>query len=363
MELHAVVAALLVGHAGDRAARRRGHQLEAGRQRGDLVAVAHPDLEHAVAFARREVLDRLEQPRVAARPHLGIAELAVRARLDLAAELHRHREHAVADAEHRHAELQHRLRRAQLVLLVGRGVAARQDDPLRRELADEGVADVVRVDLAEDVRLAHAARDQLRDLRAEVEDQDLVVHGVRWCAVAAAATRARRAALKWSQARTSAASLQQRAEVERRADAPVAARQVRDDAEQRRADDRRDDRHQAVQRAHRAHRAALRRRVGGARDDALDRRRDGEAEHVAEDHRVHHPALGRQRPSRGRRASTTPGRRSASRCGEKRFSSRPSSTPCTSADITPTANSDQPFSLRPPAELEGRVEHPASCRA
>ena len=182
VELHAVVAARLVGHAGDRAARRRGHQREAGRQRGDLVAVAHPDLEHAVAFVGREVLERLEQARVAARPHLGVAELAVRRRLDLAAELHRHREHAVADAEHRHAELEHRLRRAQLVLFVGRGVAARQDDPLRRELAHELVADVVRMDLAEDVRLAHAPGDQLRDLRAEVEDQDLVVH-VRWCGV------------------------------------------------------------------------------------------------------------------------------------------------------------------------------------
>ena len=78
VELHAVVAARLVGHAGDRAARRAGHQLEAGRQRGDLVAVAHPDLQHAVAFGRAEVLDAVEQPRVAARAHLGVAELAVR---------------------------------------------------------------------------------------------------------------------------------------------------------------------------------------------------------------------------------------------------------------------------------------------
>ena len=129
-----------------------------------------------MALAGREVLDRLEQARVAARPHLGVAELAMRARLDLAAELHRHREHAVADAEHGNAELEHRVGRAQLVLLVGRSVAARQDDPLRRELADERIADVVRMDLAVHVRLAHAPRDQLRDLRAEVEDQDLVVH-------------------------------------------------------------------------------------------------------------------------------------------------------------------------------------------
>jgi hypothetical protein len=58
-------------------------------------------------------------------------------------------------------------------------VAARQDDALGAKLAHEGVADVVRVDLAVDMRLAHAARDQLRDLGAEVEDQDLVVHGIR----------------------------------------------------------------------------------------------------------------------------------------------------------------------------------------
>jgi hypothetical protein len=45
--------------------------------------------------------------------------------------------------------------------------------PLGAKLADEGVADVVGVDLAVDVRLAHAARDELRDLGAEVEDEDL----------------------------------------------------------------------------------------------------------------------------------------------------------------------------------------------
>ncbi len=158
-----------------------------------------------MAFAGREVLDQLEQARVAARPDLGVAELAMRARLDLAAELHRHREHAVADAEHRNAELEHRLRRAQLVLLVGRGMAAGEDDSLGRELAHELVADVVRMDLAEDVRFANAPGDQLRDLRAEVEDQDLVVHGIEChtteaTASARRAARLRRSARKWRSA-------------------------------------------------------------------------------------------------------------------------------------------------------------------
>ena len=79
-------------------------------------------------------------------------------------------------------------------------MAARQDDALRREVAHEGVADVVRMYLAIHVRLAHASRDQLRDLRAEVEDQDLVVHGSE----AASADAAWRARLKWRKAITMA---------------------------------------------------------------------------------------------------------------------------------------------------------------
>ena len=112
----------------------------------------------------------------------GVAELALVAAFDLAAELERHRLHAVADAQHRHAQLEHGLRRLVRGLLVHAGVAARQDHALQAPvggvLADAGVADVAGMDLAVDVRLAHAAGDQLRDLGAEVEDEDLVVlHG------------------------------------------------------------------------------------------------------------------------------------------------------------------------------------------
>ncbi|MCY1359310.1 hypothetical protein D9M69_458740 [compost metagenome] len=105
VELHGIVAARFVGHAGDRAARGRRHQLEARRQAGDLVAVAHPDLEHAVAFRRAEILDVLEQRGMAVGAHLGVAELALVAPLDLAAKLHGHGLHAVADAQHRHAQV------------------------------------------------------------------------------------------------------------------------------------------------------------------------------------------------------------------------------------------------------------------
>ncbi|MNN42184.1 hypothetical protein D3C81_1563460 [compost metagenome] len=179
VELHGIVAARFVGHAGDRAARGRRHQLEARRQAGDLVAVAHPDLEHAVAFRRAEILDVLEQRGMAVGAHLGVAELALVAPLDLAAKLHGHGLHAVADAQHRHAQVPHRLRGAQLVVFIGAGVAAGQDDGLRRVLADEFVGHIVRMDFAVDVRLANAAGNQLRDLRAEIKDEDFVVHDGR----------------------------------------------------------------------------------------------------------------------------------------------------------------------------------------
>ena len=126
-------------------------------------------------FGGAEVLDAVEQPGVPVRPHLGVAELAVGARLHVAAQLHRHREHPVADAQHRHAGLPDRLGRAQVAVLVGAGVAAGEDDAPGLEVPDELVADVVGMDLAVDVRLAHAPGDQLRDLRTEIEDQDPVV--------------------------------------------------------------------------------------------------------------------------------------------------------------------------------------------
>ena len=108
---------------------------------------------------------------MAARAHLGIAELAHFAGLDAAAELLRHGLHAVADAEHRDAELEDRLWRAARRLFVRRHVAAGQDDAGGVELAHECVAYIAGVDLAVDLGFADAPRDQLRVLGAEIEDE------------------------------------------------------------------------------------------------------------------------------------------------------------------------------------------------
>jgi hypothetical protein len=82
-------------------------------------------------IGRGVVLDAIQQRRVAARAHVGMAELAlVLGWGHLAAQLHGHGEHAITDAQHRDAQFKHRLRGAQVVFLVGAGMAARQDDAL-----------------------------------------------------------------------------------------------------------------------------------------------------------------------------------------------------------------------------------------
>src|SRR4029450_9163098 len=54
-----------------------------------------------------------------------------------------------------------------------------EHDPFWREAANEFGVDVEGVNLAVDVRLAQAARNQLRILRAEIDDQDLRMRGCR----------------------------------------------------------------------------------------------------------------------------------------------------------------------------------------
>ena len=83
--------------------------------------------------------------------------------------------HAVAEAEHRHAEVQDFLRRDRRAGVVHRIRAAGEDDPPGPPLPDPLDGAGARVDLAVDVGLAHPARDELGELAAEVEDQDAVV--------------------------------------------------------------------------------------------------------------------------------------------------------------------------------------------
>src|SRR3546814_5621238 len=93
------------------------------------------------------------------------------------------------------AAVEHLPRRGGRTLHRGRLRTAGQDDALWRERRDLVRVVVPGPDFAVDAQLADATRDQLRVLRAEVEDEDLVgveVHGgpgmrgmrgmeVHWC--------------------------------------------------------------------------------------------------------------------------------------------------------------------------------------
>ena len=183
VELHGVIVAAFIGHACDGAGRRGTHHLEAWGQLGDLVAVAHPHLEHAVAFGRGKVFNALEQFGVAMRTHFGVAEFAGVGAFDLAAQLIGHGLHAVANAQHRDTQLKHGGRRL-VVHFIHAGVAAREDHALELTVlgifADPLVGHIARVHFAVDMGLAHTAGDELGDLRAEIKDEDfLVLHGGR----------------------------------------------------------------------------------------------------------------------------------------------------------------------------------------
>src|SRR6266853_3618254 len=100
MELSGVEFAPLIRDGGDRRIGRYGNRTKAVGQPRHPVAMAHP---HRVPFALAPYA--VEQRTILGHLHLGTAELAVVAALDLAAELVRHRLFAVADAEHRQAGL------------------------------------------------------------------------------------------------------------------------------------------------------------------------------------------------------------------------------------------------------------------
>ncbi|MNE20302.1 hypothetical protein D3C80_1134140 [compost metagenome] len=148
--------------------------MEAFRQVGDLVAVAHPHVQRQHAVVVHVVFDAVEQTALADQIDAGVAELAQVGTLHLAAQLLGHGLHAVADAEQRHAQLEHRLRRARAVFFVHRLGTAGEDDAAGVELADGVVAQVERVDLGVHADLAHATGDQLGVLGTEVQDQDPV---------------------------------------------------------------------------------------------------------------------------------------------------------------------------------------------
>uniref|UniRef100_A0A0N4ZGT3 NAD-specific glutamate dehydrogenase n=1 Tax=Parastrongyloides trichosuri TaxID=131310 RepID=A0A0N4ZGT3_PARTI len=172
VELHAVDLARLIGDGGEGRAFRGGDDVEAFRQGRHAVAVAHP---HRLAVI--DGADAGEQGAFAGDDDLGAAELGVVAALDLTAQLFAHGLLTVANAQDRRAVVEDGAVYARAVGVGRRVGAARQDDGLRLHRR-QGLARLVeRMDLAIDAGLAQAARDQLRHLAAEIDDEHLLVLG------------------------------------------------------------------------------------------------------------------------------------------------------------------------------------------
>ena len=91
----------------------------------------------------------------------------------------RHGLHAVADAQHRNAQLENRLRGLVRAFFVDTGMTAGQDDALEVAvagvLANPVVAHIAGMDFTENVGFADATGNQLRDLRAEIKNEDFLV--------------------------------------------------------------------------------------------------------------------------------------------------------------------------------------------
>src|SRR5436305_8422936 len=150
--------------------------------------------------------DPVEEGAIAGHFDFGAAEFGGVSALDLAAELRRHRLLAVADAEHRHAGRPNLIRHARGVVGDDRFRPAGEDDRLRRQLGD-GIRGVLEgMDFAIDPRFAHPAGDELRHLRAEIDDENLVVRAgdflmefllVHRCSAAKSGIRRSGSAVQW----------------------------------------------------------------------------------------------------------------------------------------------------------------------
>src|SRR5690606_294998 len=177
VELNRVEAAIFISHTGDGACRRGSHQLEAGRQGGNFVAVAHPDFEHAVAFCRSEILNTVQQLGVAVGADFGVTEFTLVRAFGNAAQLAGHGLHAVANAQNGYAGFKRGGRNLQSVFGVDRGVAARQNDPFQAFLGtDEFIADITGVNFTVRTGFAYATRNKLGDLGAVIKNQNSLVH-------------------------------------------------------------------------------------------------------------------------------------------------------------------------------------------
>ncbi len=159
-----------MGHGRDRRIGARRHNRKSLGRRGDEIAVTRP---------HTNLGGNVQEKRRGGCSDRRVAELALRGGRDRAAELVCHQLHAVADTQHRPAQIEQpwvALRRTG----VGHAFrSARKNDPNRLSCANLVGRGVRRPDFRVHRKLAKPASDQLRVLRPEIKNDDgLMAHGL-----------------------------------------------------------------------------------------------------------------------------------------------------------------------------------------
>ena len=185
VKAHAVETAGRILEGGERTVGGPTGDAEAGRRGHDRVAMAHPD-----DLLR---LEPGEENRIGRQRRGGPAVLPLLAAGHFAARGPRHPLHAVADAEHRDPEGEHVEGGPRRLAVVDALRSSGEDDPGRLPAADFFRAGPRGKDDRENASLPDPARDQLRVLRSEVQDDDSAAGGshaaFRLCAAAIGAAR------------------------------------------------------------------------------------------------------------------------------------------------------------------------------
>src|SRR5262245_1485202 len=80
--------------------------------------------------------------------------------------------HAIANAHERHGDVEHTGIEHRRPFSIHTGRSTRENNPLRPHLLDTLKREIIRMNLAIDLRLAHPSRDQLCVLTAKVENEN-----------------------------------------------------------------------------------------------------------------------------------------------------------------------------------------------
>ena len=165
MELHGIETLCGVIHRRDGADGCARRHVKAVRQSADVVRMTHPAdirLRYPLKERRRGVDDL----------HLRTPVLARRRRLHASTAEMRHQLRTVADTEHGDTEGKEILGGGNSPLAIDTVRTARQDNTARSEFTNLLQWQRMRMHLAVDMVLTHAARDELIVLSAKVQHQD-----------------------------------------------------------------------------------------------------------------------------------------------------------------------------------------------